>query len=166
MSGGSRVTTTARHIMRGPALSVGPGTGLAELQRILVENRIHGVPVVDPEGRVLGIVSSSDLLAQGLPPDDAKRFRPAAIDYLAQILEYSVEEAAELTMALDDSFGDRTVAEVMTADAVTVDVDAPVAEVAAALVKHQIHRVVVTEHGRIAGIVSSLDLVAVLAHGG
>lgn len=160
------MTTTARNVMQGPALTVGADTPLAEVQRILVENRIHGVPVIDSEGRALGIVTSTDLLASGLQAGDAERLRPATIDYLSQLLEFSPEEAGALTNVLDDHFGGRSVSDVMTKDLVSVDVDLSVEEVARTLLEHQIHRVVVTEHGRVCGIVSSLDLVAVLAHGG
>lgn len=157
--------TTARAVMQGPALTVGPDTPLAKVQRILVEQRIHGVPVVDAEGGLLGVVSSTDLLALGLAVEGGEHPRPAAIDYLAELLEYSPDETHELTRSLDD-LGGHTVRDVMTQDAVTVDVDAPVQDVAELLCRHRIHRVVVLEHGRVCGIVSSLDLVGVLARGG
>jgi len=150
--------------MKGPALTVGPETTLLELRRIFVENHIHGVPVVDREGRLLGIVSSSDLLASGLYTDDAERPRPAAVDYLTELFEFSPEEPRDFTSDLDDGFGSRTAGDVMTKDASTVDIDAPIDEAARALVERRIHRVVVLEHGRVCGIISSLDLVSVLAN--
>ena len=159
------MTTTTRNVMQSPAMTVGPDTPLGKVQRIFVEQRIHGLPVVDVDGSPLGIVTSTDLLATGLYPDEGERFRPAAIDYLTELLEFAPDEARELTKSLDDYFGSRTVADVMTPDLVTVDVDASIIEAATALSKHQIHRVVVTEHGRVCGIISSLDLVAVLARG-
>jgi CBS domain-containing protein len=159
------MTTTARNVMQSPALTVGPDTPLGEVQHIFVEQRIHGLPVVDVEGAPLGMVSSTDLLSSGLYPDDRERFRPAAVDYLTELLEFAPDEARDLTRAFDDYFGSRTVADVMTRDLVTIDVDAPIQEAAATLTKHQIHRVVVTEHGRVCGVISSLDLVALLARG-
>lgn len=149
--------------MKGPALTVGPETTLLELRRIFVENRIHGVPVADREGRMLGIVSSSDLLASGLDTDDPAQPRPAAIDYLSELLEYSPEDTRDLTSNLAGGLGGRTVGDVMTENAATVDIDAPVHEAARTLTERRIHRVVVVEHGRVCGIISSLDLVAVLA---
>ena len=149
--------------MQGPALTIGPDTPLVDLRRIFVEKRIHGVPVVDREGVLLGVVSSSDLLASALETDDPAQPRPAAVDYLAELFELSPEETRDMASDLDDGLGARTAGDIMTRGATSVDIDAPVPEVARALVKHRIHRVVVLEHGRVCGIISSLDLVAELA---
>ena len=157
------MTTTVRQVMQGPVITLGPETPLAELHHVMVEAGIHGVPVVDGTGEVLGMVTSTDLLTFGLDFDD-EATPPAAVDYLAGLLEYSPDEARDLAPAVGARFAGRTVADVMTEEVVTVDVEAPVRAAAEALSRHQIHRVVATEDGRVAGIVSSLDLVALLAH--
>ena len=149
--------------MQGPPITLGPETSLQEVHHVLVENAIHGVPIIDEKGRALGIVTSTDLLTFGLDLDDADESRPAAVDYLAQLLDYSPEEARDLTPVVGDRFHGRTAADVMTDELVTVDVDAPISEAAEAMSQNQIHRIVATEKGRVCGIVSSLDLVALLA---
>jgi CBS domain-containing protein len=149
--------------MRGPAITLRPETSLQEIHEVMIENAIHGVPVVDAQGRAVGMVTSTDLLTYGLDVDEAEQTRPAAVDYLARLLEYSPDEARDLTHAVGDRFAGRTIADVMTEDVVTVDVDAPIREAAEEMSRNQIHRIVATEHGRVCGIVSSLDLVALLA---
>ncbi len=157
------MTMTIRQIMQGPVVTVGPDTTLQEVHHVLVENGIHGVPVVDEKGQALGMVTSSDLMTFGLDLENDEEARPAAVDYLAGLLEYSPEEARELTPAVRDHFAGRTVADVMTDEVITVDADAPIREAAEVMSQNQIHRIVATEGGRVCGIVSSLDLVALLA---
>ncbi len=52
----------ARNMMTAPVVSVGPEASLVEIARCLAGARIGGVPVVGAEGRVVGLVSESDLL--------------------------------------------------------------------------------------------------------
>lgn len=58
---------TARDIMTSPAITVTPDTPVQELARVLRENTISGVPVVDGAGRVLGTITEMDMIARNAP---------------------------------------------------------------------------------------------------
>jgi CBS domain-containing protein len=54
--------TTAADLMTRAVVSVGPDTPLLEVYRLFVSEQIHGAPVMDEEERLIGVISSSDLL--------------------------------------------------------------------------------------------------------
>jgi CBS domain-containing protein len=75
---------TAGDLMTRPAITVGPDTSVAEAARIMYDRRVKRLPVVDPAGRLLGIISRADVLAVFSRPDEeirdeiAHRVLPAA----------------------------------------------------------------------------------------
>lgn len=149
---------TARDIMQTHIVTLGPSDPLASVQRLFFEEEIHGAPVVDDEGRVLGILTSMDLIRAAAEQNESGRAGPAATDYLAELLETS-DWAAEL----ESDFGGQTAADVMTPDPISIGPDASVPDVARALCDHRVHRVLVVENSQLRGIISSFDLVALLA---
>jgi CBS domain-containing protein len=157
------MTTTARDIMQTSILSLSPTTPLSAVQRMFFEEEIHGAPVVDETGAVLGIVTSMDLVRSSAEKSDELPSRPAAIDYLTEMLEFSAADWPRITDRLDDSFGDQVAADVMTENPVSVDAATPVPQIAQTLTSNRIHRVLVTDGDHLCGIVSSSDLVALLA---
>jgi CBS domain-containing protein len=157
------MNATARDIMQSSILSIAPNTPLAAVQRMFFEEEIHGAPVVDETGAVLGIVTSMDLVRSGAEQGDDARTRPAAVDYLAEVLEFSPGDWASAEGRLEGYFGGLVAADVMTEKPVSVDVTTPVAKVAQALTQNRIHRVLVFDGDQLCGIVSSSDLVALLA---
>lgn len=132
-------------IMTRDVISVAPETSLKDVARVLVANRISGVPVCGSNGEVLGVISEADILRreEGVSPDLA---RPLA--WLVRRLD------GEL-----DKIGARTAAEAMTAPALTVRPTQNTSEVARLMVDYQINRVPVVSHDRLVGIVSRADLV-------
>jgi CBS domain-containing protein len=68
------VAATVRDIMQSEVLAVVPEMTVRELIHLLLEERISGAPVLGPTGKVLGVVSSTDVLrmtASGTPPTPA-----------------------------------------------------------------------------------------------
>jgi CBS-domain-containing membrane protein len=65
-AGGAHMTKIA-DIMTREVITVTPDTPIRELAQILAEKHINGVPVVDEDGTVLGVVCESDLIEQGRP---------------------------------------------------------------------------------------------------
>lgn len=126
-------------------ITVTPDTSLKDVARLLVANRISGVPVCGPNGEVLGVVSEADILRkeEGISPDLA---RPLA--WLVRRLD------GEL-----DKIGARTAGEAMTAPAITVRPTQHTSDVARLMVDYTINRVPVVAGGRLVGIVSRADLV-------
>jgi CBS domain-containing protein len=167
-----RVGLTARDVMRAPLASVHPDDTLADLEAALLARRIGGAPVVR-DGRLVGIVSRSDIV-RVLSAE--RSLAGVQVDFYRSLLEPFDAPAAEATrrMEADVEASARLVAErmarlrvadAMVRDVVSVDVAAPLAKVARALVDGHIHRVVVTEGERPVGIVSTTDVVRLVADG-
>ncbi len=139
---------TAWDIMTRDPLCVTGQTPLSECARLMRENRLGGLPVVDAAREVVGFLSDGDLL-RGTPGD-----RRAKTDHWADFL--ASPEAAAGTLA---ALSRRRAADAMTGRVICVRPDMPVAEIATILDEWRIKRVPVVADGRIIGIVARSDLV-------
>jgi CBS domain-containing protein len=149
----------ARDVMQGHVVTVGPDTPLLDVHRLFVEEEINGAPVVDETGKLLGVISSLDLLREvdrehESPSSDAIYFR--------DVLEYSAPDWAESSEDFQDRLTRLRVSDAMTPGGVTVAPDAPIEEVAKTLRSNRIHRVLVVERGELVGLISTFDLVELL----
>jgi CBS domain-containing protein len=139
---------TVRDVMTRSVVSVHRSTPLKEVAQALIDNGISGVPVVDVDGAVLGVVSEADLLVKGQGAD-AIRHRP-----LARFLGESRESRAQLV-----KLGAVTAAEAMTSPAVAITSGRSIHEAAAIMTARRVNRLPVVDDGRLVGIVSRADLV-------
>jgi CBS domain-containing protein len=139
---------TVRDLMTKPVVSVRPGTPLKEVAQLLVDCKISGLPVVDDDGSVLGVVSEADFLIKEQGAQAIRHRR------LARILGESRESRSQLA-----KIGALTAAEAMTAPAVTIAASSRIAEAAAAMTAHGVKRLPVVDGGRLIGIVTRADLV-------
>jgi len=150
----------ARDVMQARVVTVEPSLPAAELEQLLDRECISGAPVVEA-GHLIGVVSRADLAGAGA----------AAGDEADSLLAYYEDVAGAAPSRRDRArlAGERAaslrVRDLMQTQLVTVTPDASVRKVAAALVERRIHRVLVVEGERLVGIVSSLDLVRLLADG-
>jgi CBS domain-containing protein len=151
----------ARDIMTASVSTVAPGTPLRDLEATLTRLRISGVPVTDPSGDLIGVVSRADVV-RGLTGAGSEA--QAILAYYRDVAgaEPAPGAASQLTGERMDSL---RVEDVMATDLLTVAADRPVAEVAKLLVERQVHRVLVTDGRRLLGLVSSLDVVRAVADG-
>ena len=122
-----------------------PETPLKRVARMLTRYRISGVPVVDADGKVIGVVTEADILCkeQGLAPE------PGGL--LGWLFEKADEEGSRLLA--------RTAAEAMTAPPVTIAPQASVNEAARIMITRHINRLPVVDGGTLVGIISRADLV-------
>jgi CBS domain-containing protein len=142
----------ARDVMTTPVCTVEPDCPVEQIARTLLEHQVSAVPVVDRDGRVVGIVSEGDLFRR--PEADTERRRSW---WLAQFLDQE-----HLAAEFAKSHGQRA-AEVMSRKLVTVGEDTPVTKIAELLETHRIKRVPVVRNGRLVGIVSRANLLRALA---
>ncbi len=147
----------AMDVMTTEVISVNAGTTVQALAKLLAERRISGVPVLDPERRLIGIVSEGDLLHRAETGTE-RRAQPRRRSWWLE------DMAAEQELARDyvKSHG-RTVNEIMTRDVVSVTETTELADLAMLLETHRIKRVPVLRDGRVVGIVSRANLVRALA---
>lgn len=160
------MTLTAADIMQKRVVTVAPSLDLPELERRFLAERVSGFPVVE-NGRLVGVVARSDVVRQicversiaeqlsDFYRDEAGFAAPAT----------PVESFTEIALRVGRRIDALTVGDVMSPEPVTVPAGAGVVEVARVMVDRHVHRLPVVEDGRLAGIVSSLDLVRIIAEG-
>lgn len=124
--------------------SVGPDASLKQVAELMVERGVSGVPVVDPDHCILGIVSEADIVVKAVT-------RPAGGVILA--LLSGREVADERRLNATTAYG------AMTEPAVTIAPDRPLAEAARVLMDARVNRLPVVVDGRLVGILTRGDLV-------
>jgi CBS domain-containing protein len=139
---------TIRDVMSAPVFTVRRETPLKEVARLLIDNGVSGVPVVDEAGAVLGVVSEADFL---LKEQGATAIRHRR---LAGLLGESTRTRHQL-----GAVAARTAGEAMTSPAVTIDARRSIREAAAVMTHQHINRLPVIDQDRLVGIVTRADLV-------
>lgn len=147
---------TVADVMSREPIVVRPETPIKEAIKILVEQRISGLPVVDKADKLVGVISETDLLWQetGVEP-------PLYVMFLDSViyLENPVRHEQELHKALG-----QTVGEVMSTNPVTVKPDQPLRKAAKLMQETSIRRLaVVDDTGKVIGILTPGDIVRAMA---
>jgi len=142
----------ASDVMTRNILSVRPDAVIAEAIRLMLDNRISGLPVIDEGGQLVGILTEGDLLRRG--ETATERHRPRWLEILmgpGRLAEEYVRTHG------------RRIAEVMTRDPVSVTPDTPLKEIVELMERHRIKRVPVLDGDAPVGILSCADLLRGLA---
>jgi len=149
----------ARDLMQRNIISIDGAASLLDAHRLFVEEEISGAPVVDEDGRVIGVVSARDLLRA---LDEERDSAVVDTHYFRDLTEFSGPDWGSMPEDFQDRLAARSVAEVMSPDVITVSPDATVAEVARTLRQQRVHRVLVATKDAFVGLISSFDLLALL----
>jgi CBS domain-containing protein len=149
------MTLHARDIMNPKVITVPTTMDLHDLSKLLLEQAITGVPVVDDDGRLAGVISQTDLVYYNLTRGDelvvdSNFFQGARIEGRHVPVGFQFED-----------FNTGCVADAMTPVVHTVSERATVEAVARLMTRKHIHRVIVTRGRRVAGIISALDVLRV-----
>ena len=136
-------------------VTASPDTTVEGLARLMINLRISGVPVLDKDGRLVGMVTEGDLLRRVEIGTELHRPR------WSEPFSSNSRLAAEYVK----SHATR-VADVMTREVFSVDETATLGEIADLLEAKKIKRVPVTHDGKVVGVVSRADLLKVIASGG
>ena len=144
----------AADVMTVNPVTVRPDTRLDEAVALLVEKRISGLPVLDAEGSLVGILTESDLLRRA---ETGTEREPRWLEL--------VFSQPRLAREYVHAHG-RTVTEVMSRDVVAVTAATPLAEVVRLMEQHHVRRLPVLDHpdGALVGIIARADLVRALGH--
>lgn len=153
---------TARDIMQTHVVAVSPEEPLLEVQRLFVEEEISGAPVIDEDGRVLGVLSSTDLLRAVSEEEQGAAATP---QYFRELVEFSGPDWGMVPEDFQNRLAQLTAADAMSEQVISVGPDAGIAEIARTLRFHRIHRVLVQQDGRLLGLVSGFDLIGLLEKG-
>jgi CBS domain-containing protein len=133
-------------IMTRDVLTVEPDTPIREVARILAENHISGVPVCNPQGEVLGVVSEGDILFKEYDPIPARTSRLFSL-----LSESSAASATSKSRAVNAG-------EAMTSPPITLPAYCSVAEAARLMSEHGVNRLPVLGAQKLVGIVTRSDL--------
>ncbi|NVO13557.1 MAG: CBS domain-containing protein [Rhodoplanes sp.] len=148
----------AADIMTRTVITVEPDAPARVIAKLLHQNGISAVPVVDEAGLLLGMVSEGDLIPRDEHDRDARR------DWWLRMLSEGEELNAEFVAHLEKD--KRVARDIMTSPVITVPEDADIIEVAGVLAGKRIKRAPVLSNGRMLGIVSRADLVRAIAGNG
>ena len=128
-----------RELMQRHVKTVGPDAAVNDVVVTLTDSHISAVPVVDGLGRMLGVISSTDILTSEAEACDA----------------VALEPLSEETPGRD----------LMTVRALTIAPDAEVKEAAQKMLSADVQRLFVTEGDRVVGVISATDIVRAVDSG-
>jgi CBS domain-containing protein len=141
-------------IMTKEVITVSIDTALKEAAGILAKFRIHGLPVVDENKKVVGIATESDFFTK----DASNIFLPTFLEFLSK-------KGTDLSEEMGSSeVGNKTkISDIMTTDCFTVQPDLPVAQLIEYFQEKNFNSVpVVDDQGFLVGIVSVMDVIKLL----
>ena len=144
----------AKDIMTRDILSVTPDTEIVKAAKILLKNRINGLPVIDDSGKLVGILCQSDLVAQqkSIPIPSVFTLLESFVPLTSmKRIDKEVEKIAALT-----------VKQAMTPNPVTVGPETDIEDVAKLMVDQKYHTLPVMEGDKVVGIVGKEDVLKTL----
>jgi CBS domain-containing protein len=146
----------AKDIMNPDVLAVGMDWSIDQLADYLVENSISGAPVISNEGKLMGVVSLTDIVRyKSIPATDASPGDPHEYYIHANERRYSPAEIESFSIEAESLV---TVREIMTPMSFNVNEDTNLQQVADAMLRCRIHRVFVTRDGVLVGIITTMDM--------
>ena len=125
----------AKDLMRRRVPTVNQDESVSDLVELLVDEHIHGAPVVDSEGTLVGVVTQQDIFFGSMTRNGEQRGNALRVK------------------------------DIMTSPAVSADENTEIASLCRMMYKLRIHRVPIVRDGKISGIISSLDICAAISAG-
>jgi CBS domain-containing protein len=144
----------ALDIMTPSVVTATPDMTIYDAARLFVDNHIGGMPVVDADGQVVGIISHSDLLHR-VENDTCHQKRPWWLEFL---LSSPREQAARYVKEHGHVVGD-----VMCDQVISISEDMPLDQIADLMERRHLKRAPVLKDGKLVGIVSRSNLIRALA---
>jgi CBS domain-containing protein len=144
---------TAKDLMQKNVAYVRPNMTVKDLIQFLNDEGIHGAPVVDGEGTVVGVVSRSDIFQIWTDED---------YDVCAPTYHTMTDDGEYMDLPTNLSEGHKAeeteVIEIMSKSPLTATPETSVGELAERMLKEKVHRVIVTNDNKVVGIITSTDL--------
>src|SRR5215472_3788176 len=141
-----------KDIMTRSVISVAPDESIMKAARLMLQNHISGLPVIDKTGELIGIVTEGDFLRRG--ELGTQRRRPKWLEFLLGPGKLAQEYVQASSKKIED---------VMTPDPRTIGEDASLEAAVDMMERHRIKRIPVTRDGRVVGIISRANLMHALA---
>ena len=145
---------TAREIMSTDLITITPHTEITQAARLLLDKHVNGLPVLDEEGRLVGIVCQSDLIAQ-----QKKLPIPSFFSFLDGVFSFPSLKQFEKEV---HKIAATKVSGAMTPNPVAVSPETGLEAMAALMVDNSFHTLPVVEEGRLIGVVGKEDILRTL----
>jgi len=146
----------ASDIMTTDVITVKKATNLKDLAGLLYRNHINGVPVVDDDGLIIGIICESDLIRK-----DKKLHIPTVVAIFDWVLYLESPKKIEKEIRRINA---TTVEDLYIKEVVTVDEKTPVDEIASIMEEKKVYTIPVMDGDSLVGIVGQADLIRTLVH--
>jgi CBS domain-containing protein len=146
----------ASDIMTTDVITVKKETNLKDLARLLYRNHINGVPVVDDDGLLIGIICESDLIRK-----DKKLHIPTVVAIFDWVLYLESPKKIEKEIQRINA---TTVEDLYIKEVVTVNEKTPVDEIATIMEEKKVYTIPVMDRDRLVGIIGKADLIRTLVH--
>jgi len=143
----------AKDVMTRDVVSIKKGASVEQAVKLMAQKHVSGLPVVDVDNRVIGIITENDVLLRDQAPVPYPRM--ALYGWYVVPDELVAEAYRKASGAL--------VEDAMTKKVMTFDEESTVSDIARGMVENGVNRVPITRDGRLAGIVSRADIVRAMA---
>ncbi len=148
---------TAQDIMTREVVTVTPETTLEELAKLFIEHDISGVPVVDPAGTLLGMVTENDLIRK-----EKKLHIPTVVTLFDAVIYLERSKPFEEELR---HLAATQVRDLYSPNPLTIEEKTPLDEIAALMVDKDVHHLPVLRETRLVGIVGKKDIMRAIARG-
>lgn len=146
----------ARDIMTSPAITVAPETHIPEVARLMREHQISGLPVVDAEQHLVGIITDYDLILRNAPVREPRYFA-----VLSGMIPLSLDEHRHYKEQLRHTLA-ITAGDLIEPGVATITPDTPMEEVMETMLDTRITMLPVIEDDKVVGVVTRTDLVRLI----
>ena len=149
-------TTLAKDVMKTDIISVLPETPVKEVARLMIDNKISALPVVNKFNEIVGVVSENDLISKIVKPQE-----PGLMTYLFHAALASSHEVLDYRKAMA-RWNAKTAEDAMTSPAICVSPDDSVEKVGQVMLDDKVKRVFVAEGEHLIGVISRSVFVELL----
>ncbi|KAA5541849.1 CBS domain-containing protein [Roseiconus nitratireducens] len=153
---------TAVDVMSSAVRTVPSDMTLPDLEKELIREKVSGFPVVD-QGKLVGVVSRADVVRQICAERSVAEYVSDFHFDETGFFEDKMESFKDIADRVGERIESLKVGDVMIKDPLTVPTGMPVERVAKQFMEHRVHRFPVTDHGDLVGIVTTSDLVRLIA---
>ena len=148
---------TAKDIMTKDIITVTKKTSTEDLSKLFIEHRVSGIPVVDENGGLQGVVTQADLIEQ-----KKNLHIPTVIALFDAVLLLETQKKFESDVK---KLTGSCVEDIYTANAISVNMDTEFRDVATIMSEKDIHTLPVLDGEKLVGIIGKLDLIRGISEG-
>ena len=145
----------AKDIMTRDVITVRANLKVNDLIDMFVEHKISSVPVVDPKGKVIGIVTKTDIVGHFMDLDLDLTVKMGLRDLMD-----ATPDLEKLSIASESQLD---VGNIMSPDPITARENWTVEKLAETMLEHRVHRLIITKGKKLTGIVSTFDIISFVA---